>query len=50
MIATAALGYFLSPIDLIPDCTPVIGFTDDLAVLTYAINLLSTLVTLERIN
>ena len=32
-----ALGYFISPIDLIPDITPVIGFGDDLAVLTATI-------------
>ena len=32
-----ALGYFISPIDAIPDVTPVIGFSDDLAVLTATI-------------
>lgn len=32
-----ALGYFISPIDLIPDLMPVVGYTDDLAVLVAAI-------------
>ena len=33
----AALGYFISPIDLIPDFIPVVGFTDDLAAVGAAI-------------
>ena len=32
----APLGYFISPIDLIPDITPLIGFTDDAAVIAGA--------------
>jgi uncharacterized membrane protein YkvA (DUF1232 family) len=36
-IIAGALGYFISPIDLIPDFIPVIGYTDDLAVLVGAI-------------
>lgn len=36
-ILLAALAYFVSPIDLIPDFIAVMGFTDDLAVLTLAI-------------
>jgi len=28
-----ALAYFLSPIDFIPDLTPLLGFTDDFAVM-----------------
>lgn len=27
------LGYFISPIDIIPDLTPLIGYTDDLGML-----------------
>lgn len=33
----AALGYFISPLDAIPDVTPVIGFVDDLGVLIMAL-------------
>lgn len=32
-IIYGALGYFILPIDLIPDALPVVGFTDDLAAL-----------------
>lgn len=31
-----ALGYFILPIDLIPDFLPVAGYTDDLAALLWA--------------
>ena len=34
---TGALGYFISPIDAIPDFTPVLGYSDDLGVLTAAL-------------
>lgn len=32
-----ALGYFISPIDAIPDLTPVLGYCDDLGALTIAL-------------
>jgi uncharacterized membrane protein YkvA (DUF1232 family) len=33
-----ALGYFISPIDAIPDITPVVGYADDLGVLAMAVS------------
>lgn len=39
MIAIGALIYFINPVDLIPDHIPVIGYVDDLAVMTMALNL-----------
>ncbi len=35
VIIIASLVYFLSPIDLLPDIIPVLGFTDDVAFLTF---------------
>lgn len=35
-IIVGALGYFISPIDAIPDIVPVLGYSDDLGVLTLA--------------
>ena len=31
-----ALGYFIFPLDIIPDYVPFFGYTDDLSVLLYA--------------
>ena len=36
-IILGALAYFLSPIDGIPDLTPLLGFTDDLGLLSLAL-------------
>lgn len=36
----AALAYFVSPVDLVPDLLPVIGFGDDAAVLATTIAML----------
>ena len=33
----AALGYFILPTDLVTDFLPVIGYTDDMALLTFVI-------------
>lgn len=36
-IIISSLGYFISPLDAIPDLVPVVGYTDDLGVLAAAI-------------
>lgn len=46
-IIYGALGYFILPIDLIPDAIPVVGFTDDLAALTLAIAAVASNITPE---
>lgn len=40
-----ALGYFIAPIDAIPDLIPGIGFTDDLGVLAAAVLAVATSIT-----
>lgn len=43
-----ALGYFILPIDLIPDgILPVIGFTDDITVMTLVLKLVKDSITPE---
>lgn len=46
-ILYGALAYFILPFDAIPDGLPVIGFTDDLAVLTAAIRVTNQYMTEE---
>jgi uncharacterized membrane protein YkvA (DUF1232 family) len=36
-VIIGALGYFITPIDAIPDLTPVVGYSDDLGALAYAL-------------
>ena len=44
-----ALGYFISPVDAIPDFIPVLGYTDDLAVLTLAFGTIRMYVSAETV-
>ena len=37
-VIVGALGYLISPLDLIPDAFPIAGLTDDLTVLLYVVN------------
>lgn len=41
------LGYFLAPIDAIPDLTPFIGYTDDIGVLIFGLVTISAYVNKE---
>jgi len=43
----AALGYFILPTDAIFDLTPIIGYSDDLGVLLFALTQISSNITPE---
>jgi uncharacterized membrane protein YkvA (DUF1232 family) len=43
-----AIAYFILPFDFIPDILPVIGFTDDAAVVATAIRLVASHITEEH--
>ncbi|MFA5417818.1 MAG: YkvA family protein [Bacteroidales bacterium] len=47
MVMVAALGYFILPADLVADILPVLGFTDDVAFLSFAVASVSNYVTPE---
>jgi len=47
-VLIGALAYFLLPTDVIPDILPVIGYTDDAAVLAAAIKLVASHITPEH--
>lgn len=37
VIIMGALGYLISPLDFIPDLTPIIGYSDDIVAIAYAL-------------
>jgi uncharacterized membrane protein YkvA (DUF1232 family) len=43
-----AIAYFILPFDFVPDMLPVLGFTDDAAVLATAIRMVATHITSEH--
>ncbi len=47
MLFMAALGYFILPTDLVSDVIPLLGFTDDIAFITYALGKASGYITPE---
>lgn len=50
-IIIGTLGYFLAPFDAIPDLTPIIGYTDDIGILSFGLVTISAYIDNEvRIN
>ena len=43
-----AIAYFILPFDFIPDMLPVLGFTDDAAILATALRMVATHITPEH--
>ncbi|BCX48139.1 DUF1232 domain-containing protein [Haloferula helveola] len=46
----SALGYFIAPVDAIPDLVPVVGFSDDLGALAVAFGIVAAHVKREHID
>ena len=48
MTLLAALGYFVLPLDALPDILPLLGFTDDAAVIAAALTAVATAIKPEH--
>lgn len=46
-IIIGSLGYFLSPIDAIPDLSPFLGYTDDIGILSFGLVTIACYITDE---
>ncbi len=46
-IVLGAIGYFIAPIDSIPDLTPLLGYTDDLGVLSFGLVTIASYVNMD---
>ena len=49
-VILGALAYFISPIDAIPDLTPLIGYSDDLGALAMALAVVASHLKKEHAN
>lgn len=50
IIAGITIAYALSPVDLIPDFIPVIGYLDDLLIIPFLVSLVIKLIPEEKFN
>jgi uncharacterized membrane protein YkvA (DUF1232 family) len=50
-VIIGTLSYLVSPIDFVPDMTPIIGYTDDIGILSYALVSIACYIDMDvRIN
>lgn len=47
IMITIALGYLICPLDAIPDCIPIVGYSDDLSVLAGTVKYIEDNITPE---